>query len=199
MVFKQCFLSEHCLYGAVSFHKGTRPGIPQKTVAFWGLRLFFPHGMASVKGRCETHHLEGPLLDYPLGLPSSKKACSCTTHLLYHCPCTEEGRHEFQIRNGNSAQRGSFWPDIPADIRPKTSVRPPKSWKRQAFWDGQPARTSMEKLRSEKLRADISFPKDSVPRKAGMSSRIALLSSLMLCFATVKQRSATWSAPRRPG
>ena len=23
-----------------------------------------------------------------------------------------------------SAQRGSFWPDIPADIRPKTSVRP---------------------------------------------------------------------------
>ena len=33
------------------------------------------------------------------------------------------------LRNENSAQRGSFWPDIPADIRPKTSVRPSKSWK----------------------------------------------------------------------
>ena len=27
-------------------------------------------------------------------------------------------------RNKNSAQRGSFWPDIPADIRLKASVRP---------------------------------------------------------------------------
>ena len=34
-----------------------------------------------------------------------------------------------RIRNENSAWRGSFWPDIPADIRPKTSVRPSKCWK----------------------------------------------------------------------
>ena len=33
------------------------------------------------------------------------------------------------FRNEKSAQRGSFGPDIPADIRPKTSVRPSKFWK----------------------------------------------------------------------
>ena len=51
--------------------------------------------------------------------------------------------------------RGSFRPDVPADIRPKTSVRPSKSWKKQAFWDGHAARTSTKKSRSEKLRADF--------------------------------------------
>ena len=33
------------------------------------------------------------------------------------------------IRNEKPAQRGSFRPDVPADIGPKTSVRPSKSWK----------------------------------------------------------------------
>ena len=70
---------------------------------------------------------------------------------------------ECWVRNEKSAQRGSVGPDIPADIRPKTSVRPSKSWKNKHFGDGHPARTSMkklrsEKLRSEKLRADFSFP-----------------------------------------
>ena len=37
------------------------------------------------------------------------------------------------FRNENSAQRGSFWPDIPADIRPKTSVMPSKSWKKTSI------------------------------------------------------------------
>ena len=37
------------------------------------------------------------------------------------------------FRNENSAQRGSFRPDIPADIPPKTSVRPSKSWKIKHF------------------------------------------------------------------
>ena len=45
-----------------------------------------------------------------------------------------------------SAQRRSFGPDIHADIRQKTSVRPSKSWKKkQASWHGHPARTSMKK------------------------------------------------------
>ena len=34
-----------------------------------------------------------------------------------------------QIRNEKSAQRGSSGPDIPAHVRPKTSVMPSKSWK----------------------------------------------------------------------
>ena len=37
------------------------------------------------------------------------------------------------FRNEKSAQRGSFGTDIPADIRPKTSVRPSKSWKNKHF------------------------------------------------------------------
>ena len=38
-----------------------------------------------------------------------------------------------RVRNEISAQRGSFGPDIPADIRPETSVRAPKSWKNKHF------------------------------------------------------------------
>ena len=37
------------------------------------------------------------------------------------------------IRNENSAQRGSYRPDIPAEIPPKTSVRPSKPWKNVHF------------------------------------------------------------------
>ena len=33
----------------------------------------------------------------------------------------------------NSAQRGSFWPDVPADIQPKTSVSTSKCWKKKHF------------------------------------------------------------------
>ena len=36
---------------------------------------------------------------------------------------------------------------------------------KQAFWNGHPARTSMKKLRSEKLRADFPFPKKSQVKK----------------------------------
>ena len=58
----------------------------------------------------------------------------------------------------------SFRLDVPADIRPKTLVRPSKSWipGKQAFWHGHAARTSTKKLRSEKLRADFLFPKRGV-------------------------------------
>ena len=75
-------------------------------------------------------------------------------------------------RNGNSAQRGSFWPDVPADIRPKTSVRPSKCWKKQAVWDGQPARTSMKKLRSQKLRADFRSLKGAFRRKTAKMTNL---------------------------
>ena len=40
-------------------------------------------------------------------------------------------RHK--IRNEKSAERGSLRPDVPADIRPKTAVRPSKFLKKQAF------------------------------------------------------------------
>ena len=35
-----------------------------------------------------------------------------------------------KVRNETSAQRGSFGPDIPTDIRSRTSVRPSKFWKK---------------------------------------------------------------------
>ena len=62
------------------------------------------------------------------------------------------------LRKENSAQRGSFWPDIPADIRPKTSVRPSKSWKNKHFGTDIPRGRPRKKLRSEKLRADFFVP-----------------------------------------
>ena len=76
-----------------------------------------------------------------------------------------------KVRNEKSAQRGSFRPDVPADIRPKNFGQALQVLEKQAFWHGHPARTSMKKLRSEKLRADFSFPiksaslKSTAPRK----------------------------------
>ena len=44
----------------------------------------------------------------------------CKPTCLYSAP---------SFRNEKSSQRGSFRPDVPADIRPITLVRPSKSWK----------------------------------------------------------------------
>ena len=38
----------------------------------------------------------------------------------------------------NQPKDRSFRPDVPADIRPKTSVRPSKSWKNKHFGTGMP-------------------------------------------------------------
>ena len=51
-------------------------------------------------------------------------------HMNMHVRATME---DHWFRNEKSAQRGSFRPDIPADIPPKTSVRRSKSWKRKHF------------------------------------------------------------------
>ena len=54
----------------------------------------------------------------------------------------------------------SFRPDVPSDIRPKTSVFGLiKSWKNNHFGTDMPRARPRKKLRSEKLRADFSFPK----------------------------------------
>ena len=42
------------------------------------------------------------------------------------------------VRNENQPKDRSFRPDIPADIRPKTSVRPAKSWKNKHFGTDMP-------------------------------------------------------------
>ena len=55
-----------------------------------------------------------------------------------------------QLRNEKSAQRGSFWPDVPADIRSKTSVNPPNRVK-TSIVARTSRRMSMTKLRSEHL------------------------------------------------
>ena len=78
------------------------------------------------------------------------------------------------VKNGQSAQRGSFWDGYPADIRgsfarisrPKTSVRALKILENKhlgADIHDPKARTSttlrdFQKLRSEKLWAGFSFP-----------------------------------------
>ena len=53
-------------------------------------------------------------------------------------PCPKFWNPEKILRNEKSAQRGSFRPDVPADIRPKTSVRPSKSWKNYHFGTDMP-------------------------------------------------------------
>ena len=96
-----------------------------------------------------------------------QSAWLCTDQSSGHPGCPWESApsrpgHTFggtpTFRGQNSAERGSFWPDIPAELRPKTSVRPSKSRTKEAFWHRHPARTSTKKLRSEKLRADFSCP-----------------------------------------
>ena len=61
----------------------------------------------------------------------------CDTLKLPKLPLPKGCFGQFRVfslfRTENSAQRGSFGPDIPADIPPKTSVRPSKSWKNKHF------------------------------------------------------------------
>ena len=83
-------------------------------------------------------------------IPSCSENALEFQELLQEWPSHSES--VFVVRNEKSAQRGSFQPDVPADIGPKISSG-------QAFCHGQAARTSTKKLRSEKLRADFSFPK----------------------------------------
>ena len=66
--------------------------------------------------------------------------------------------HLHFFSNEKSAQRGNFGADIPADIRPKASVKPSKSWKQKHFGTDIPRRRPWKKLRSEKPRADFCFP-----------------------------------------
>ena len=62
---------------------------------------------------------KGWLLDY-----QGCQVYECSFVLQRFWPSTQERK---------SAQRGSFGPDIPTDIRPKTSVRPSKPWKNKHF------------------------------------------------------------------
>ena len=57
-----------------------------------------------------------------------------------------------------SAQRGSSRPDIPADIRPKSSVSPSNPGKNNHFGMDMPLGRSLKKLDSEKVRADFLIP-----------------------------------------
>ena len=57
-----------------------------------------------------------------------------------------------------------FGPDVPADSRPKTTVRPSESWKTN-IWHGHAARTFTKNIRSENNRAD--FPSLSSSQNRG--------------------------------
>ena len=72
-------------------------------------------------------------------------------------------------RNEKSAQRGSFRPDVPADIRPKTSVRPSKCWKKkkQAVCHGYAARTSTKKWGGGWKKEGVETLTNDTPPKKG--------------------------------
>ena len=70
----------------------------------------------------------------------------------------------------------------------------PPSPGKQAFWDGHPARTSMKKLRSEKLRADFSFP-ISWRFSALVQTSLDRSSFIILETGRIRFRGARFQAP----
>ena len=69
-----------------------------------------------------------------------------------------------------SAQRGSFRPDVPADIRPKHLVRPFQCWEKKTSILAWTCLADVhKKLRSEKLRADFGWSRMFGRRTSGTS------------------------------
>ena len=132
--------------------------------------------MPSLKPLCLLYQSnQGSLRHRCVFCLSPKKKEKRTPHLVPpHLKVPECG----SFRKRNSAQRGSFWPDVPVDIQPKTSVRPSNPGK-HAFWHGHAARTSTKKLRSEELWVDFSF------LSLGSGWHWVRQNRAMLCFRTV--------------
>ena len=63
-----------------------------------------------------------------------------------------------RIRNEKSAQRPKFSAGRPCGHPAKNFGQALQILEKQAFWHGHAARTSTEKPRSEKLRAEFSYP-----------------------------------------
>ena len=96
--------------------------------AGWGVFTVIPGNPRRTKG--DSQHLEArPELQDWLRSELFTVKNSRTGPFSNHLVQKKNSNSTVVIRNENSAQKGSFWPDIPADIRPKTSVRPSKSWK----------------------------------------------------------------------
>ena len=100
------------------------------------------------------------------------------------------------LKKEKSAERGILGPDIPADIRPKTSVRPSKSWKKRNKHLGTdiPRGHPRKKLRSEKLRADFSFLLSRI-NSVTISARTVRITSQGLETGRIRFRRARLQAP----
>ena len=127
-----------------------------------------------------------------LRYPCSKLTIRCDFAMIIGCVIYQIPCHTFSLgRLRSSASNpfgGSFWPDVPTDIPPQTSS---KSWKKKHVG----GRTSTKKLRSEKNRAEFSFPrldtkpsvKNRPPSMAMMNMRCLapMLLFTLLCFFQV--------------
>ena len=87
--------------------------------------------------------------------------------------CSSRCPSRCAIQERKISPKRKFWPGYPCGHPAKNFGRALQKIleKKQAFWDGHPARTSMKKLRSEKLRADFSFPRvwiDDFTRSIGI-------------------------------
>ena len=74
------------------------------------------------------------------------------------------GKHTIKQEQKISPKR-KFWAGCPQGYPAKNFGQALEILEKQAFWHGHPGRTSMKKLRSEKLRADFSFPNKPPPKK----------------------------------
>ena len=70
-----------------------------------------------------------------------------------------KARKNAKYQEGKFSPKRKFWAGHPCGRPAKNFGQALQILKKQAFWNGHPTRTSMKKLRSEKLRADFSFPK----------------------------------------
>ena len=66
-----------------------------------------------------------------------------------------------KIQEQKVSPKRKFWGGYPRGHPAENFGQALQILEKEAFWHGHPARTSMKNLRSEKLRADVSFPQNS--------------------------------------
>ena len=94
------------------------------------------------------------------------------THVTHAVLLGPDGSRRWLERKFSPKRK--FWAGYPCGHPAKNFGQTLQILEKQAFLHGHPARTSMKKLRSEKLRADFSFPRRwRVPNPPGANPLVA--------------------------
>ena len=94
------------------------------------------------------------------------------------------------IQERKFSPKRKFWAGHPCGRPAKNFGQALQILEKQAFRNGHPTRTSMKKLRSEKLRAAFSFPNHRDPKTMGEAFLLTVGASLLtvelLCLQSLK-------------